>query len=321
MEHDPVLAERVVELLRPALEDGGVFIDATLGRGGHAGNVLAAAPEAFLVGIDRDPAAVDASRTNLAPYRDRIALVRSNFEGLPAVLERLGIASVRGVLLDLGVSSPQLDDADRGFGFRVGGPLDMRMDPSDPLAAKDVVNGYAMKDLERVIRIYGEERFARRVARGIVAARPIESTDELAEVIKRSIPAATRRTGGHPARRTFQALRIEVNRELEALERVLPSTVEVCEPGGRIAVLAYHSLEDRAVKTFFRDESRGCVCPPDFPVCTCGAEARLRILTRKPLRPGDEEIASNPRARSAKLRAAERVSAGARAPLTERKSA
>lgn len=197
----------------------------------------------------------------------------------------------------------------------------MRMDPSDPLTAKDVVNGYAMKDLERVIRIYGEERFARRVARGIVAARPIESTDELAEVIKRSIPAATRRTGGHPARRTFQALRIEVNRELEALERVLPSTVEVCEPGGRIVVLAYHSLEDRAVKTFFRDESRGCVCPPDFPVCTCGAEARLRILTRKPIRPGDEEIASNPRARSARLRAAERVSAGARAPLAERKSA
>lgn len=321
MEHDPVLAERVVELLRPALEDGGVFVDATLGRGGHAGNVLAAAPEAFLVGIDRDPAAVDASRTNLAAYRDRIALVRSNFEGLPAILERLGISSVRGVLLDLGVSSPQLDDADRGFGFRVGGPLDMRMDPSDPLTAKDVVNGYAMKDLERVIRNYGEERFARRVARGIVAARPIESTDELAEVIKRSIPAATRRTGGHPARRTFQALRIEVNRELEALERVLPSTVEVCEPGGRIAVLAYHSLEDRAVKTFFRDESRGCVCPPDFPVCTCGAEARLRILTRKPLRPGDEEIASNPRARSARLRAAERVSATARAPLAERKSA
>lgn len=197
----------------------------------------------------------------------------------------------------------------------------MRMDPSDPLTAKEVVNNYSMKDLERVIRRYGEERFARRVARGIVAARPIESTDELAEVIKMSIPAATRRTGGHPARRTFQALRIEVNRELEALESVLPSSVEVCEPGARIAVLSYHSLEDRAVKTFFRDESRGCVCPPDFPVCTCGAEARLRVITRKPVRPGDDEIATNPRARSARLRVAERVSAGARAPLPEKRTA
>lgn len=321
MEHDPVLADRVVELLLPALRDGGVFVDATLGRGGHALNVLDAAPQVFLVGIDRDPAAVDASRTRLAAYGDRIALVRANFQGLEAALERLGISSVRGVLLDLGVSSPQLDDTDRGFGYRVGGPLDMRMDPSDALSAKEVVNNYSMKDLERVIRRYGEERFARRVARGIVAARPIESTDELAEVIKLSIPAATRRTGGHPARRTFQALRIEVNRELEALESVLPSSVEVCEPGARIAVLSYHSLEDRAVKTFFRDESRGCVCPPDFPICTCGAEARLRVITRKPVRPGDDEIATNPRARSARLRVAERVSAGARAPLPERRTA
>lgn len=198
----------------------------------------------------------------------------------------------------------------------------MRMDPAGPITAKDVVNGYAMADLERVIRRYGEERFARRVARGIVAARPIETTQQLAEVVKGSIPAAARRTGGHPARRTFQALRIEVNRELEALETVLPSTVEVSEPGGRIVALSYHSLEDRAVKNFFRDEARGCVCPPDFPVCTCGAEARLRILTRKPVRPGDEEVARNPRASSAKLRAAERISPAASGPADlERASA
>lgn len=321
MEHEPVLADTVVEVLVPAVERGGVIVDATLGRGGHAARLLDAAPRCFLVGIDRDPEAVDASRANLAAYGGRIALVRDNFARLPSVLERLGIASVRGVLLDLGVSSPQLDQEKRGFGFRRPGPLDMRMDPSQSLSAHEVVNTYEEKELTNVIRRYGEERFARRIAREIVRRRPIEATDELAEVIKDAIPAPARRTGGHPARRTFQALRLEVNAELSALESALPATVDLTQAGGRIAVLSYHSLEDRIVKTIFRNEARGCVCPPDLPVCRCGAEARLRVLTRRPLRPSAGEIDRNPRARAARLRAAERLSAASRGPVEERRTA
>jgi 16S rRNA (cytosine1402-N4)-methyltransferase len=256
LEHEPVLADAVVEVLVPALARGGVIVDATLGRGGHASRLLDAAPRCFLVGIDRDPEAVDASRANLAAYGDRVTLVRDNFARLTSVLERLGITSVRGVLLDLGVSSPQLDQEERGFGFRRRGPLDMRMDPSQPLSAHEVVNTYEEKDLTNVIRRYGEERFARRIAREIVRRRPIEATDELAEIVKDAIPAPARRTGGHPARRTFQALRLEVNAELSALESALPAAVDLTEAGGRIAVLSYHSLEDRIVKTLFRDESR-----------------------------------------------------------------
>jgi len=250
---------------------------------------------------------LDASRTNLSAYEERVRLARDDFKNLPSVLERLGVASVRGVLLDLGVSSPQLDDASRGFSFREGGPLDMRMDASAQLTAERVVNEYPEHELTRVISRYGEERFARRIARAIVGARPITDTVALADVVREAIPAATRRTGGHPARRTFQAIRIEVNDELTALERVMADVVDLLEPSGRVAVLSYHSLEDRIVKNALNDEARGCVCPPDFPVCTCGAEARLRILTRKPIRPNDAEIELNPRASAAKLRAAERL--------------
>lgn len=322
MEHQPVLAGAVVDILRPALEGGGVVVDATLGRAGHALRLLEAAPAAELVGVDRDPEALEASRLVLDPHRHRVRLVHDDFAHLAAVLERLGIASVRGVLLDLGVSSPQLDAARRGFSFRHDGPLDMRMDPTRRLTAHEVVNDYTVQDLTRVIREYGEERFAARIARAIDRARPVESTGSLAEIVRAAIPAATRRTGGHPARRTFQALRIEVNDELGALETVLPAAVDALEPGGRVVAISYHSLEDRRVKKFFADEANGCTCPPDFPVCTCGAEARLRILTRRPVRPTSADVAGNPRAASARLRAAERIRAESEpVPEDQRQSA
>jgi 16S rRNA (cytosine1402-N4)-methyltransferase len=316
--HEPVLAGPVVELLLPALEHGGVVVDATFGRGGHARRILDAAPRAELVGIDRDPEAVAPDEPDVAAYGGRLRLVRADFKEIASVLERLGDPPVRGVLLDLGVSSPQLDEADRGFSFRNDGPLDMRMDPTQPLSAATVVNEYPERDLARVIRTFGEERFAARIARAIVAARPVTRTAELAEIVKAAIPAATRRTGGHPARRTFQAIRIEVNAELAALERALPDSIDALEPGGRVVVIAYHSLEDRIVKHTLVDAANGCTCPPDFPVCACGAEATIRILTRKPVRPPHDEVERNPRAESARLRAAERL-----APVgsPERKSA
>lgn len=303
--HEPVLRARVVELLLPALEHGGVLVDATLGGGGHTDALLAAAPAIRVVGIDRDPEALDAARANLGAEAARVTFVRDDYARLAAVLERLGIASVAGVLFDLGVSSPQLDRADRGFSFRHDGPLDMRMDPSQELTARDVVNDYPQRELARVIRHFGEERFATRVARAIVSARPIESTSALADVVKEAIPAATRRTGGHPARRTFQAIRIEVNHELDSVAIGVSSAIDALTPGGRLVVISYHSLEDRIVKKTFVDAAGECTCPPDFPVCTCGADAQIRILTRRPVRPPASEHARNPRSSAAKLRAAQ----------------
>ena len=305
--HEPVLRDRVVELFRPALVDGGIVVDATLGRGGHARALLDASPDAELVGIDRDPDALAASEADLAAYAGRVRFVRGDFKDIASILERLGIASVRGVLFDLGVSSPQLDEAHRGFSFRNDGPLDMRMDPTQPRSAEDVVNSYPERELSRVISRYGEERFARRIAKAIVASRPVSGTKALAEIVKQAIPAATRRTGGHPARRTFQAIRIEVNGELEALELGLADAVDHAAPGGRVVAISYHSLEDRIVKKYFADQARGCICPPDFPGCVCGRKEQVRILTRRPIRPTAEEIASNPRAEAAKLRAVERT--------------
>ena len=307
MEHEPVLVTETVELLAPALDPGGTFVDATLGRAGHARAVLSAAPRARLVGIDRDPVALEESRANLGELVDGARLVRGDFKEIASLLERLGDEEVRGVLLDLGVSSPQLDDPERGFGFRTEGPLDMRMDPDQRLSAADVVNNYSVPQLTSVIRRYGEERFASRIARSIERARPITTTTELAGIVKEAIPAATRRTGPHPARRTFQAIRIEVNGELTALESALPAAVDALQPGGRVAVISYHSLEDRIVKRFFADQARGCTCPPEFPVCRCDAHARVRVLTRRPIRPPGDELQHNPRASSAKLRAAERL--------------
>lgn len=320
MEHDPVLVAEVSEQLGPALDGGGVVVDGTLGRGGHARRLLDDHPGCFVVGIDRDAGALEASRTNLGAYEERIAFVRDEFSNLTAVLERLGIASVRGVLLDLGVSSPQLDEAHRGFSFRDDGPLDMRMDPTSPLTAEVIVNTYEASALERIIRDNGEERFARRITRAILRNRPVTTTASLADIVKEAIPAPARRTGPHPARRTFQALRIEVNDELREIDKVLPAAQDALEPGGRMAVISYHSLEDRRVKRFFRDAAKGCECPPGLPVCMCGSTATLRIVTRRPLLPSEEEIERNPRARSAKLRVAERLENAGGGPA-ERQSA
>ena len=305
--HEPVLRDRVVDLFHPALVDGGIVVDATLGRAGHARALLDALPHAEIIGVDRDPDALAASEADLAAYGGRARFVRGDFKDLAATLERLGVSTVRGVLFDLGVSSPQLDQAHRGFSFRNDGPLDMRMDPAQPRSAEDVVNSYPESELSRVIFRYGEERFARRIAKAIVASRPVSGTKALAEIVKQAIPAATRRTGGHPARRTFQAIRIEVNAELEALEMGLADAIDHSEPGGRVVAISYHSLEDRIVKKFFADQARGCVCPPDFPVCVCGRKERVRVLTKRPVRPNAEEIAANPRAEAAKLRAVERT--------------
>ena len=316
-EHVPVLAREVVAVLLPSMPTsadaqapGGVFVDCTVGGGGHAEALLAASPHVALVGMDRDPGALEAAGRRLAPFSGRVVLLHRRFGELAPALEEVGARNVRAVLYDLGVSSPHLDRPDRGFGFRSDGPLDMRMDPSQPLTAADVVNRYTPVELARVLSRWGEERFARRIAAAIVrrrGQRPFERTTDLAEVVKEAIPAATRRTGPHPARRTFQALRIEVNDELGELEASLPQAIEALEPGGRVAVISYHSLEDRLAKRTFAAGAAGCRCPRDLPVCVCGASATLRVLTRKPVLPTPEEVEANPRAGSARLRAAERL--------------
>lgn len=310
--HVPVLATEVVRELMPALEavPEGTLVDCTVGGGGHAEALLAAAPGASLVGLDRDPEALAAAARRLARFGDRVILAHRRFGELAAVLAEVGARDVRGILYDLGVSSPHLDQPARGFGFRSGGPLDMRMDPAQALTAADVVNGYPEAALASVLSRWGEERFARRIAGAIArrrVQRPFADTEDLAEVVKDAIPAATRRTGPHPARRTFQALRIEVNNELGELQASLPQAIEALQPGGRVAVISYHSLEDRLVKRTFADASAGCRCPRDLPVCVCGAQATLRVVTRKPLRPTPDELEANPRASSALLRVAERL--------------
>jgi 16S rRNA (cytosine1402-N4)-methyltransferase len=301
--HVPVLLDRCVALLAPAATPGGVLVDATLGMGGHA-EALLEATEARLVGIDRDPEALRRAGERLARYGDRVRLVHAVYDALPEVLDG---ERVDGVLFDLGVSSPQLDEAGRGFSYANDAPLDMRMDPTRGASAAEVVNTYTADALARVLREYGEERFAQRVARAIVAGRPWTTTAPLAEAVRAAIPAATRRHGGHPAKRTFQALRIEVNGELAALARALPAAISALRVGGRLVVLSYHSLEDRFVKRAINEGLQGCVCPPDLPVCACGREPLLRLLVRGAEEPTAAEVAANPRAGSAKLRAAERV--------------
>jgi 16S rRNA (cytosine1402-N4)-methyltransferase len=308
--HVPVLAAEVVRELMPGLAGfpEGTLVDCTLGGGGHAEALLAAAPGASLVGLDRDPQALAAAQRRLAPFGDRVTLVHRRFGELSTVLAEVGTREVRGVLYDLGVSSPHLDEPARGFGFRSGGPLDMRMDPAQALTAADVVNGYTEAALASVLSRWGEERFARRIAAAIArrrVQRPFTDTADLAEVVKEAVPAATRRTGPHPARRSFQALRIEVNDELRELEGSLPQAIEAVRPGGRVAVISYHSLEDRIVKRTFAEAAAGCRCPRDLPICVCGAQARLRVVTRKPLRPSPVELEANPRSSSARLRVAE----------------
>lgn len=308
--HVPVLLERCVALLAPALEQpGSVLLDATLGMGGHTEAVLAACPQAHVVGLDRDPHAIALATERLRPFAARFRAVHAVYDEIPAVLAAAGVSQVRGVLMDLGVSSLQIDEADRGFAYAQDAPLDMRMDPADPLTAADVLNTYPERELTRILREYGEERFAGRIARAVVARRartPFRRSTELVELVREAIPAAARHAGGNPAKRTFQALRIEVNHELEVLRRALPAAVEALAVGGRIVVLAYHSLEDRLVKN---ELARGATssAPPDLPVEPETHRPYLRLLTRGAEQAPPEEVERNPRSASVRLRAAERV--------------
>jgi 16S rRNA (cytosine1402-N4)-methyltransferase len=309
--HVPVLLDRVVALLTPPLERGGVVVDATVGMGGHTEALLRAVPTGRVIGIDRDPEALRRSEVRLSGFGDRVTLVHAVYDELPAVLAAADLHRIDGVLFDLGVSSLQLDESARGFSYAQDAPLDMRMDPTTGQSAAEVVNTYSAAELTRILREYGEERFASRIAGAIVRARtvaPLTTTAPLAELVREAIPAATRRHGGHPAKRTFQALRIEVNSELDVLRRALPAAIESLAVGGRIVVLSYHSLEDRLAKQALAAGLRGCVCPPDLPVCACGREPELRLLVAKSAAaPSDAEIEANPRSASARLRAAERV--------------
>jgi 16S rRNA (cytosine1402-N4)-methyltransferase len=309
--HVPVLLDRVVELFGAAPD--GPVVDGTLGAGGHAVAIveqrLARFGHAHLVGLDRDPDALELARTNLAERvpSARVDLVRTRFDALPDALDELGLERVAGVFLDLGISSMHVDRAERGFSYRQTGPLDMRMDPDQPTSAADLVNDLDARELSRLLKRYGDERFADRIARAIVAARPLTTTTELAAVVRDAIPHAARRTGGHPATRTFQALRIAVNAELDALEAVLPAAIDRLADGGLLVVLSYHSLEDRLVKRAFVEAATGCICPPNFPVCACGHTPLVEHVIRRPERPDELEIATNPRASAARLRAVRRL--------------
>jgi len=324
--HVPVLRDRCVALLAPALSaPGAVVVDGTLGMGGHSEALLAACPGAVLVGIDRDPQALDLAGRRLAPFGERVHLVHAVYDELPDVLRERRIGAVQGVLLDLGVSSLQLDEAARGFAYSVDAPLDMRMDPTTGRTAAEVLNTASVTDLTRILREYGEERFAKRIAEAVVrerATEPFTTSARLVDLVRACVPAATRRTGGNPAKRTFQALRIEVNEELAVLERTMPAAVDALAVGGRVVVLAYHSLEDRIVKRVLTAGATS-TAPPGLPVDPPEHAPVLRLLTRGAETASEQEIADNPRAASVRLRAAERVrtgrgSAGGRARATRR---
>jgi 16S rRNA (cytosine1402-N4)-methyltransferase len=299
--HLPVMVAEVVDVLRTV--PPGPIVDATLGAGGHAAALLEALPDHRLIGLDRDDEALALAGERLAPFGDRVTLRQANFDELAAVIE----GPVSGVLFDLGVSSMQLDDPGRGFSYRGDGPLDMRADRRQSTTAADVVNGYDEAALARVLARHGDERFARRIARAVVSARPLSTTGQLAEVVRDAIPAPARRRGGHPAKRSFQAIRIEVNGELVTLGAAVDQAIDLLVPGGRCVVLAYHSGEDRIVKDRFNEAvTGGCTCPPGLP-CVCGAVARVRLVWRGTHRPGPDELAANPRSESARLRAAEKL--------------
>ena len=304
-EHRPVMLDEVVDIFLPV--PPGLIVDATVGGGGHASALLEALPRHRLLGIDQDEEALDAATRTLARFGDRVVLRRARFDHLKAIVQELRDQPTTAVLFDLGVSSPQLDRPERGFSYRADAPLDMRMDRRQSTTAADVVNTYPPERLAAVLREYGDERFATRIARAIAGARPIATTGQLVDVVRAAVPAPARRRGGHPARRTFQALRIEVNRELEVLDTALEQATDLLVPGGRCAVLSYHSGEDRLVKQRFREASTGgCVCPPGLP-CTCGARPTVRLLGRGARRPRPGEVAGNRRAESARLRAIEKL--------------
>lgn len=302
--HKPVLYQETLAYLQP--RPGQQFVDGTVGSGGHALGILQASqPDGLLLGIDLDASALQIAEQNLQAYRGRYWLIEGSYRDLSQHLAQLGWSEVDGVLLDLGVSSLQLDTPERGFSFRSEAPLDMRFNRHNPLTAAHLVNNLSQEELAKILFLYGEERFARQIARAIVASRPILTTTQLADVVVRVVG---RQSGGiHPATRTFQALRIAVNAELDALEAFLPQATAVLKPSGRLAIISFHSLEDRLVKAYFQTESRQCICPPKQPICTCGHRARLKVLTPKAVRPSAQEIEHNPRARSARLRVAEKL--------------
>ena len=305
--HCSVLLEETVEQLH--VKPGGLYADGTLGGGGHAFEVCRRLDGGHFYGIDQDGDAIRAAGERLAPFGGRGTIIRENYCNMTAALGDLGVDGVDGILLDLGVSSYQLDSGERGFSYRFDAPLDMRMDRRRTLTARDIVNGYPEGELYRIIRDYGEERFAANIARNIVRARgsaPIETTFALNEVIKSAVPARMRRDG-HPSKQTFQAIRIECNRELEVLRESLQKLIDMLNPGGRLCVITFHSLEDRIVKSLFKNNESPCTCPPDFPVCVCGKIPKGRVVTKKPILPGEEEIARNSRSRGAKLRVFERA--------------
>lgn len=307
--HKSVLLDEVIENLN--IKPDGVYMDGTLGGAGHSYHICSHLGEqGRLIGIDQDAAAIEAATARLAPFADKVSIVRSNYAGFAGVLEALGIQKVDGILLDLGVSSYQLDTAERGFSYREDAPLDMRMDQRNPLTAKEIVNSYSEMELFRMIRDYGEDRFAKNIAKHIVQARsdkPIETTFALNEVIRAAIPAKVRATGGHPSKRTYQAIRIELNQELTVLKDSLESMIWHLNPGGRMCVITFHSLEDRITKNIFKTCENPCTCPPNFPVCTCGKVSLGHVVTRKPILPGEQELEENSRAKSAKLRVFERA--------------
>lgn len=306
--HISVLLEECIEGL--AIKPEGIYVDGTLGGAGHSSRIAAELSTGRLIGIDRDPVALAASAKRLEPFKDRVTLVHSNFSDVKNVLQQLGISGVDGILLDLGVSSPQLDDGARGFSYMTDAPLDMRMNNEDPLTAADVVNTWSEEELKRILYNYGEERYAPRIAAAICrrrAEKPIKTTLELVDIIRGAMPPQALREKQHPAKRSFQAIRIAVNDELGAVEKVMTDAVECLNPGGRLAVITFHSLEDRIVKTAMNDAAKGCTCPPNFPVCVCGNKPKVKIISRKPIVSTERELEDNPRARSAKLRICEKL--------------
>ena len=303
--HTSVLLYETVDSLN--IRPDGIYVDGTLGGGGHASLVLSRLGEqGRLIGLDQDADAIAAAGERLKEYGDRVTVIRTNYENIKDALASQGISGADGIYLDLGVSSYQLDTADRGFTYREDdAPLDMRMDQRNTQTAKDIVNGYSEMELYRIIRDYGEDRFAKNIAKHIVKARQekeIETAGELTEIIKAAIPAKVRATGGHPSKRTFQAIRIELNRELQVLEQSIDTMIDLLNPGGRLSIITFHSLEDRIVKNKFRENENPCICPPEFPVCMCGRKSKGRVVTRKPVLPSEEELAANKRSKSAKLR-------------------
>lgn len=306
--HKSVLLNETVDSLN--IKPNGIYIDGTLGGGGHAYEVCKRLGEhGRFIGIDQDAEAIEAAGLRLAEFGDKVTIVRSNYVDIDNILKSLNISKVNGIMLDLGVSSHQLDTVERGFSYKENAPLDMRMDVRNPMTAKDIVNNYSEMELYRVIRDYGEDKFAKNIAKHIVNARKekeIETTYELNDIIKAAIPMKMRVNGGHPAKKTFQAIRIELNKELEVLNNSIDKMIDLLDDGGRLSIITFHSLEDRIVKTRFRNNENPCICPPDFPVCVCGKKSKGKVITRKPIVPSEQEIIENKRAKSSKLRVFER---------------